>query len=347
MHCNRLLYIGALSKYGDSSTCYHRLLALNSIGCIVDSIDTELYFHWNSSNKIRNYLFNKGFDTFLSGTKELENAVRTQLLKNEYNIIWIDKGIFFSKSFLKRIKESYPSIKIIGYSPDDMGQRHNQSAQFLSSITEYDLFITTKSYNVPEIKAMGCKEVYFINNAFEDTFHYPRVLDKTEFEYYHADVGFIGAYEKERGESIYYLANNFVPVRVFCNRWPLVHPNIKVLPAIFNENYCKAISATKINLAFLRKINRDQQTTRSIEIPACGGFMLAERTEEHLQLFKEGVEADFFNSNEEMLDKCRYYLKHDDERQKIAKRGLAKCHEAGYSNKDRLKKVLEYINTKE
>ena len=80
------------------------------------------------------------------------------------------------------------------------------------------------------------------------------------------------------------------------------HPNLVIENRpIYGEDYVKGLCATRINLCFLRKINRDLQTDRTMEIPACGAFMLAERTDEHLRLFAEGKEAAHFDSNEELL----------------------------------------------
>lgn len=87
-------------------------------------------------------------------------------------------------------------------------------------------------------------------------------------------------------------------------------------------------------------MNFDQQTTRSVEIPACQGFMLAERTQEHLNLFEENKEACYFSLNEELLEKCRYYLQHEDERMCIAKAGRQRCIDSGYSYKKRIEAVL-------
>jgi len=113
--------------------------------------------------------------------------------------------------------------------------------------------------------------------------------------------------------------------------------------AVWGEDYTAALSAFDINLCFLRKENRDLQTTRSLEIPACGGFMLAERTEEHLQLFREDVEAVYFSSREELIDKSVYYSRKPAERMKIASAGLHRCRSSGYSYTDRLSIILNVI----
>ena len=44
--------------------------------------------------------------------------------------------------------------------------------------------------------------------------------------------------------------------------------------------------------------------------------MLSQYTDDLDSMFKEGVEAEYFRDKEEMMDKIRYYLKHDDKREK-------------------------------
>lgn len=120
-----------------------------------------------------------------------------------------------------------------------------------------------------------------------------------------------------------------------------MHPNLDVRNEfLFGEDYSKAISATKINLNFLRKINRDEVTSRSVEIPACGGFMLAERTHRHMDFFAEGREADFFSSDKELLAKTKMYLDNDKCREKIAYAGRKRCLHDGYSMRVQLVSML-------
>jgi hypothetical protein len=140
---------------------------------------------------------------------------------------------------------------------------------------------------------------------------------------------------------------NGVKVRVWGPGWHRCRLRTKHLclenRAVWGDQYALAINAFDINLCFLRKVNRDLQTTRSIEIPACGAFMLAERTDEHLALFAEGQEAEFFSSDEELLDKVRYYLAHDDQRRRIAAAGRERCLKSGYSNHHRMRQMLQEI----
>jgi spore maturation protein CgeB len=146
------------------------------------------------------------------------------------------------------------------------------------------------------------------------------------------------------------LAQNGIPVRIWGGgwqeKWSVSHPNLKIESSpIWGADYARTICSFDINLNFLRKVNRDLQTTRSMEIPACGAFMLAERSAEHLELFEEGKEAEFFGSDAELLEKVKYYLIHETARRQIARAGRDRCLRSGYSNHERLKIILKLIES--
>ena len=71
--------------------------------------------------------------------------------------------------------------------------------------------------------------------------------------------------------------------------------------------------------------------------------MLAERTDEHLRLFKEGQEADFFSSKEELIKKVKFYLNNDNEIKRISTAGRMRCINSKYSNDERLKKIIKKV----
>ena len=54
----------------------------------------------------------------------------------------------------------------------------------------------------------------------------------------------------------------------------------------------------------------DLITARTFHIPACGGFMLHERTAEVREFFDEGRECAMFEGAAEMVAKVGYYLDH-------------------------------------
>ncbi len=322
----------------------HHAWALEHLG-EVDRIDTSslpypLYI------RVINRLFQTGFGIPFLDYLEVNSAILKKISNKEYDVVWIDKGLFVNKSTLQKIKKINSKTQIIGYSPDDMSQRHNQSFNFIKSLPFYDCFVTTKSYIINDLKKIGAKKVLFVDNAYEDSFHFPRMLTEIEKEKLGGDVGFIGAWEQERANSILYLVKNGINVKVWgggkWSQYKNKYHNLQIEEkGLFSEDCAKALSAFKISLCFLRKMNFDLQTTRTMEIPACGGFLMAERTVEHERLFDEGKEASFFSTDQELLEKCKYYLENETERKAVVQAAHQRCLVSGYSNKKTVEAILQ------
>jgi hypothetical protein len=88
-----------------------------------------------------------------------------------------------------------------------------------------------------------------------------------------------------------------------------------------------------VNLGIVSKWNRNHTASRTFQIPALGAFLLHERNELVTRYFAEGVEAEFFDSDDELLEKCRHYLAHPDERARIAAAGRQRCIDSGYPSR--------------
>ena len=68
--------------------------------------------------------------------------------------------------------------------------------------------------------------------------------------------------------------------------------------------------------------------------------MCSQYTDDLDSMFKEGVEAEYFRDKEEMINKIRYYLKHDAEREKIAFAGYERLLRDGHEITDRAGEIL-------
>lgn len=264
-----------------------------------------------------------------------------------FDVLFVVKSNELKPSTLNEIKSKYPQLKLINWSLDDMYAWHNRSLYYTWSLKLYDLVFTTKSYNVDELPLLGAKKVVYLTQAYSKDIHFPQRSCR-KFEH---DVVFIGYPEKARIESILYLAEHGIHVDIYGypQAWKkstfiIEHQNISVHDEFLEgKNYAEALSCAKISLCFLRKANRDLHTSRSIEIPACGGFMIAERTKDHLELFTENKEAVYFDNNVELLEKVKYFFANDKERKKITHKGYTRCLSSGYSYDDMVSKILQEV----
>lgn len=346
----KVLMLAPVSGYGGFNTSQHRLHALRSLGLtttVVDSTPPALSGLPALVVRLRAWLFRKGFPMTVADPGEDATTLLSAATSGSSDLVWLEKAVTIGAESVRALRRALPEAMIIGFSPDDMHARHNQSLQFLSALPYYDAFLTTKSFNVDELRLAGCPRVLFIGNGYDPAAFRPLPASEQDIERLGGDIGFIGSFEQDRLEAMQALAAQGMHVRIWGDGWdriPASHPNLVIeRRPLRGDDFARACGAFKINLAFLRKANRDQQTTRSVEIPACAGFMLAERTPEHLDMFTEGDEAEFFSSVEELAAKCFQYLNDTSAREAIARRGRQRCLRDGYSNAARIAGALQTL----
>lgn len=343
----RILFIGELDPH---SRTFQRKRVLEEIGCDVTAYSTlPEHVSLDGTSSVRDRILWKiGFPPDLVS---INKAIVEEVRRSSPDVLWIEKGNTICPKTLKTVGILAPSMKIVSFAEDDMFALHNRSWFYTLGLKHYSVVFTTKSYNshMDELPSLGAKKVVFVDNTYDIHTHRPLPVTPDDKAALGADVGFIGTYEKERAESLLHLAKNGIAVRIWGNGWQHMsgrHPNMLIEGrAIYGDSYIKSICSTRINLCFLRKANRDRQTCRSLEIPACGAFMLAERTHEHLCLLREGVESAYFDTDEELLRKVQYYTEHETERKAIAAAGRQRCETSGYSHYDRMRDALQFINS--
>lgn len=270
------------------------------------------------------------------------NAKLLAAAEDQPDVVWVDRGDTIWPTSLQRVRAIAPRTRLLYFSEDDVYLQHNRSVFLTHALREFDIVFTTKPRNVAELPLLGAKRVSCIFQAYDPLLHRPVTLTREERAALTADVSFVGSYEVERARSMRRLADSGISIRVFGSGWQRSGvPNLDIVPGhIATEEFVRVVNASHINLNYLRRANRDQHTSRSLEIPACGGFMLAERSGEHQQLFREGLEAEFFDDDDELVSKCQRYLADAELRVAVARAGRARCLASGYGHPDRLREML-------
>ena len=184
--------------------------------------------------------------------------------------------------------------------------------------------------------------------GFDPELCWPNGLPPSPHPDHIADAAFVGFWRPHLDKYIVPLIQAGATVKLWGTHWrrspslKLLSESAKFRPAS-DEEYPYVYASAKIGLCFLNRDNRNTSTGRSFEIPAIGTFMLAERTQEHQGFYREGAEAEFFDSPEEFHEKFHHYVTQEKERNRIAEAGHHRAVTSGYSYHDRIKADLKNI----
>lgn len=260
------------------------------------------------------------------------------------DLVFIDSTRVVTRRTVRLVREHGALVAF--YSPDDVSARHNSSRQLESCDREWDAFFTTKSFNIPELRARGVRRPMLVGKAYDPSLHRPITPEEVGAEFERFDAVFVGTCEGERQCSLNALADAGISVVIYGNGWSRsrLHPEIVLRAAVFSHEYTRALHTGKVALGFLRKLNRDRVTQRSVELPAAARPMVAEKTAEHDEMFLDGVEYVSFSTDEELLERVGALLSDEPRRQSVAAAGRRRCIASGYSTLDRARQMVRAIS---
>jgi spore maturation protein CgeB len=84
---------------------------------------------------------------------------------------------------------------------------------------------------------------------------------------------------------------------------------------------------SRINLNISLRSIQTGLPQRIWDVLSCGGFLLTNDQAEITDYFTPGVHLETYSTRDELLEKARYYLEHEDERRQIAENGFKEVNE--------------------
>lgn len=214
----------------------------------------------------------------------------------------------------------------------------------------YDYCLVPEKFRLRDYERVGAHPIYFQEAANPQIYHPYEV--PVEYE-----VTFVGQRYGNRSMFVRNLLDAGIDVRVWGPGWRYASPLkniqnqlistlkrvIKHKPEYYvplancggpltDDELIRMYSRSKISLGFATLAKKpldggpDKQVRlRDFEAPMSGAFYLVEYFNELADFFEPGKEIETFRSPGELVEKAKYYLSHDLERERIRQAGLARA----------------------
>ena len=284
----------------------------------------------------------------LSGYQQLNGAIVEQAATFLPEIILIGKGMWFTPAALEAAKKVSGAM-LVNWATDDPFNLADNSRELLKSIPLYDLYVCTKKGIMSDVRRAGCANVAYLRFGYKPEVHFPQApATDEERARFACDVMFVGGCDEHRSAYFEALIRAMPGVKLhlygaYWERVRALRPYAKGFA--IGGDYRLAVGGAKIAVNLVRRANRDDHVMRTFEVPACGGFMLTERSSTHEELFIEDNEAVFFDSPDELAAKVRAYLGRDEDRAKIAAAGHRKITQGRHTYGDRLAEIVRTVQS--
>lgn len=266
------------------------------------------------------------------------------------HLVLVMKGQWLYPESIRKVKDLgalcfcfYPDVSMLVHGP-----------YIPKAIPEYNWIFTTKSFGLRDLANLfSVQNCSYLPHGYDPDVHKPRRPGSAEEESkYGCDLSFIGGWCPSK-EAILTAIATALPdlrIKIWGSRWQNVSKGSILAPFIqyrdiYGPAYALGVGGSKINLALLHErvagaSSGDQITSRTFHIPACGGFMLHQRTRDLKAIFEEDVDCAAFDDASEAVERIKRFLGDERARRAIAENGR-KTVESAHSWDHRAKAILD------
>lgn len=339
----KILYFGTSHV---SSTSLHRAEALRRVGHSVRIADPYIAIRGCLSNRLlRHFHFKTGYRFVQTNLFNWVHSLGP--LAGNFDLIWVDSGELLGHRIVAFLKKS--KIPVVLYNLDDpTGARDgNRWDSLLDALSLYDLCYVVRDENVAEFKSRGAARILRGWRSYDEVAHRPYENIKDIPRQFISGVAFVGTWmrNEHRDEFLLKLMERRIPLAIWGDRWQKAPHWAQIRPfhrggALCGREYVAALQGSNVCIGLLSKGNRDLHTQRSLEIPYCGGLFCGERTSEHEFLYRDGLQAVFWNDAEECAHHCQKLLADPEQREAICLAGQKRVRELKLGNEDVCRRIL-------
>jgi spore maturation protein CgeB len=356
----KILYLGEI---GPGQTALMRMRAVERLGHSVKGVHTVE--PWERAPWVSRQLQRRTHRG--SVVNEINATILRAAQEFKPSLVWADKQQYLRAETIHELRKL--GTRTVHFTPDPYFSLDWKRTRLMDdAMGAFDVLVYCKSYERAQYESLG-KPVVYMPLGYCDEVHRPLPCHDARWK---CAVGFLGGWEPRRERLLHAISTAGIDLKIWGSYWEFLrdgkwtlrqqiilrqlagkdtfhfHRDEALARAhqggeIYADDYARALTGSQIGLGFLRRVCPDQHTTRTFEIPACGSMLIADRTEEHLQFFEEGKEAEFFDSSEELIDKIKFYSTADSARKQIATNGFMRCTHSKYSYLWRLKDCLRAI----
>ena len=331
-----VLYVGGPA--GTNSFC--RAQALERLGHRVRVLDPQAGI---SRGRITDAINHR--TGFRLSRRIIATRISRAVSADTYDVAWVDDAAAVSRSLVRALHRVAPVV--LSHSSEDVfGVRDGHRWDtYRAAIPEYDLVVVVRDHNVDETLNAGARAVHRVWRCYDEVAHAPVSLSVDDRHKWGSRVVFVGQWMPERGPFLVDLLQRGVALAIYGPRWHRA-PEWPVLREFVRggylrgADYARAIQSASVCLGLVSVGSRDLSTTRSVEIPALGGLLCAERTSEHSALYEDRVEALLWSSADECAALCSKMLAEPKLAAAIARRGQARVRSLRLGNEDLAHEIL-------